>query len=150
MNFLNFIVDESCTAGAHRVFNHHDPEYVKQIMAATQDKGVNVILEMLANVNLDKDLKILAVHGRVAVIGNRARVEIDPRDAMMRETDIRGVMLGQASSDEIRGVHRMVAAGLENGTLCPIINVEMPLGDAAKAHEKVLAGPSHGKIVLVA
>lgn len=40
---------------------------------------MDVVAEMLANVNLDKDLKLLAEGGRVAIIGNRGKIEIDPR-----------------------------------------------------------------------
>ena len=42
------------------------------------------MLEMLANVNLDRDLDVLAFRGRVMVVGNRGRIEIDPRKIMSR------------------------------------------------------------------
>lgn len=56
---------KSC--GAHEVFNHKDKNYLSQIMDATKSAGVDIILEMLANVNLDKDLSLLKQFGRVAV-----------------------------------------------------------------------------------
>lgn len=65
-------------------------------MEATQGQGVNVILEMLANVNLGADLKVLAHGGVVAVIGSRGTVDINPRDLMMREASVVGVM-GQSA-----------------------------------------------------
>src|SRR5689334_14798875 len=65
--------------GAHTVFNHRDADYRAGIFAATGGRGADLILEMLANVNLDNDLDLLALHGRVVVIGNRGRIEIDPR-----------------------------------------------------------------------
>src|SRR5438067_6946880 len=55
--------------GAHGVFDHHASDYVEQILRATDGHGVDLILEMLANVNLGKDLTMLAKHGRVVVIG---------------------------------------------------------------------------------
>ncbi len=55
-----------------------------QLLALTQGRGVEIILEMLANINLGLDLKALALGGRLVVIGSRGRVEIDPRDAMSR------------------------------------------------------------------
>ena len=84
--------------GAHEVFDHRAPDYLAQILEATSGRGVDVILEMLANVNLGKDLTILAPRGRVVVIGNRGRVEIDARDTMSRDADIRGMVLPNTSA----------------------------------------------------
>src|SRR5213083_1042567 len=75
--------------GADEVFDHRAPDHFEQIMKATGGRGVDVIAEMLANVNLGKDLPILAKGGRVVVIGSRGRVEIDPRDTMQRDVDLR-------------------------------------------------------------
>ena len=135
--------------GAHYVLDHHDASYLEKLMDFTQGRGVDVILEMLANVNLAKDLTILAKHGRVVVVGNRGTIEINPRDAMSRDADIRGMTLMNATPDDLRTIHAALRAGLENGTLRPIIEQRMPLADAAKAHAEVLEGNSHGKIVLL-
>src|SRR6185503_3227702 len=71
--------------GAHHVLDHHAPDYFDQLKALTNGRGVDVILEMLANINLAKDLTALAQFGRVVVIGNRGTIEINPRDAMGRD-----------------------------------------------------------------
>jgi NADPH2:quinone reductase len=104
---------------------------------------------MLANVNLDRDLDVLALHGRVVVIGSRGRVEIDPRKTMGRDAAILGMTLFNATRDEFHEIHSGLIAGLENGTLNPAIGKEFPLADAAKAHEAVMQGGAFGKIVLV-
>jgi NADPH:quinone reductase len=135
--------------GAHYVLDHHDASYLAKLMDFTHGRGVDVILEMLANVNLAKDLTILAKYGRVVVVGNRGTIEINPRDTMSRDADIRGMTLMNATPDELRAIHAAIRAGLENGTLRPIIEQRLPLSDAAKAHAEVLEGNSHGKIVLV-
>src|SRR5437660_12882185 len=72
--------------GAHHVLDHHAPDYLDQAVAITGGAGVDVILEMLANVNLGRDLEILAKRGRVVVIGSRGKVEIDPRATMSRDS----------------------------------------------------------------
>ena len=76
--------------GAHHVLNHSTEGYLDELMKLTGGRGVDVILEMLANKNLAKDLTVLAKKGRVVVIGSRGTIEINPRDAMAREADIRG------------------------------------------------------------
>ena len=57
---------------------------------------MDVILEMLANVNLAKDMKLLALHGRVIVIGNRGEITINPRELMARRAMVRGFTLWAA------------------------------------------------------
>jgi NADPH2:quinone reductase len=135
--------------GADEVFDHTEPAYRQAVLERTGGKGVDLILERLANVNLAHDLKLLAVHGRVVVIGSRGTIEIDPRDTMGREADIRGVMLGHASPAELAEAHGAIARGLENGTLVPVIAREFPLAEAPAAHEAVMASGPPGKIVLV-
>jgi NADPH2:quinone reductase len=135
--------------GAHEVLNHREPDYLQQVMPLTGNKGVDVILEMLSNVNLDRDLDVLAFHGRVVVIGSRGRVEIDPRKTMPRDAAILGMTLFNATRDEFHEIHSGIVAGLENGTLTPVVGKELPLADAAKAHEAVMGDGARGKIVLV-
>jgi NADPH2:quinone reductase len=134
--------------GANHVLDHRDPGYLDQIMTLTRGSGVNVILEMLANVNLGKDLTLLAKYGRVIVIGSRGNVEITPRELMKRDADVRAMTLFNATDEELAGIHGALAAGLENGTLRPVVGREMPLADAAKAHVAVLEPGAYGKIVL--
>src|SRR5215510_9872109 len=103
--------------GAHHVLDHRASGYEKQIMDITGGRGVDLITEMLANVNLAKDLTMLApAHGRVVVIGNRGNIEINPREAMAREADILGLTLFAATEAELYEIHAAIVAGLEIGT----------------------------------
>jgi len=134
--------------GADVVVNHRAPDYTDEIMRATNGRGVNVIVEMAAHVNLDRDLTLLARGGRVAVVGNRGRVEIDARQAMGRDAAILGMTLFNVSDDDLVEIHAALTAGLANGTLNPVIGREMPLADAARAHEAIMVPGALGKIVL--
>jgi len=135
--------------GAHHALNHREAAYLDQVMQVTDGRGVDVVLEMLANVNLEKDLTVIALRGRVCVIGNRGRIEIDPRKAMSKEAAIFGVQLGLTPPDDLQRLHALIGAGLENGTLTPVVGKEYPLGDAPKAHAAVMEPGAYGKIVLV-
>jgi NADPH2:quinone reductase len=135
--------------GATRVFDHRSPGYLDEIMKATGGHGVDVILEMLANVNLDKDLALLAHHGRVVVIGNRGRVEIDARQTMAKECDIRGVTYFGGGDAAVLTALAAVQAQVQAGAYVPRVGEAYPLAEAAKAHEAVMAGGGTlGKIVL--
>jgi NADPH:quinone reductase len=135
--------------GAHEVFDHRAPDQFEQIMKATSGRGVDVIVELLANVNLGKDLTILAKGGRVAIIGSRGRVEIDPRDTMQRDVDLRGMVLPNTPPEKLESIHAALVAGLENGTLRPVVGRKFPLAEAAQAHRAVMEPGAFGKIVLV-
>lgn len=135
--------------GAHHVFDHSKPGYSDEIMKATGGRGVDVILEMLANVNLSADLKLLAMNGRVIIVGNRGEININPRDLMARRGTAKGFTLWAATETEQVEMHAAIGAGLENGTLRPIVGKELLLKDAPQAHVDVLAPGAHGKIALV-
>ena len=135
--------------GAHHAFDHTRTGYAEEIMKATGGRGVDVILEMLANVNLATDLKLLALRGRVVVIGNRGEITINPRELMARRAWVRGFTLWAATDVESAEIHAAIAAGLENGTLRPIVGKELPLKDAAVAHQNVMAPGAFGKIALI-
>jgi NADPH:quinone reductase len=135
--------------GAHQAFDHSKEGYLEEILRATGGKGVDIVLEMLANVNLAADLKLLALHGRVMVIGNRGEISINPRELMSRRAMIRGFTLWGATAAESAEIHAAVSAGLENGTLRPIVGKELPLEDAPRAHREVMSPGAYGKIVLV-
>jgi NADPH2:quinone reductase len=135
--------------GAHHVLDHHTPDLADQLMAVTGGRGADVILEMLANKNLGRDLQLVASGGKVIIVGSRGPVEVNPRDAMMREARVIGLMLFNASERELAGIHAALFAGMEDGTLRPVVGQEMPLADAPRAHQAVLAPGAYGKIVLV-
>jgi NADPH2:quinone reductase len=135
--------------GAHQVFQHNKAGYLEEIMKATGGRGVDVILEMLANVNLSADLKLLATNARVIIIGNRGEITINPRDLMSRRASARGFTMWAITPAEEGQIHAGLIAGLENGTLRPVVAKELPLAEAARAHKEVLEPGAAGKIVLV-
>ena len=135
--------------GAHHVLDHGAPGYLDELMKLTGGRGVDVVLEMVANVNLPKDLGIVAIGGRIVAIGSRGTVEINARHAMNRDAAILGMALYHATPAQFTGIHAALVEGLRNGTLRPVIGQELPLGQAPRAHEAVMEPGHHGKIVLV-
>jgi NADPH:quinone reductase len=135
--------------GAHQVFDHSKAGHLEEIMKATGGRGMDIILEMLANVNLSADLKLLAMNGRVIIIGNRGEITINPRDLMSRRASARGFTLWAITPAEETQIHAGLIAGLENGALRPIVGKELPLAEAARTHKEILEPGAAGKIVLV-
>jgi NADPH2:quinone reductase len=135
--------------GAHRVVDHRAGDYLAEVLDFTGGKGVDVILEMLANVNLGRILPILARGGRAVVVGSRGTVEINPRDLMGRDARIIGMSMLTVTPGDAASIRAALHAGMENGTLRPVVGREMPLADAAKAHMAVMESGAFGKIVLI-
>jgi NADPH2:quinone reductase len=135
--------------GAAFVLDHHDPDHFQSALKFTDGRGIDVIIEMLANVNLGHDLPILAEKGRVVVVGSRGEVQINPRDLMLKEAAVVGLLTGSASSDESEEAFEAVESGLLSGNLHPVIETKMPLAQADKAHHAVMEKSHYGKIVLI-
>lgn len=138
--------------GAHYAFNHSAAELAERVghIAEIRGKqGPDVILEMLANVNLAKDMKMLGRHGRIVVIGNRGNVEVNARDIMAKDGAILGMSLPYASDAEKASIYSALEAALEIGVAKPVVSREYPLKDAPQAHKHVMERSSHGKLVLI-
>ena len=135
--------------GAHYVLDHHQDGYLQEAMQITENRGVDVVVELLANVNLGHDLEILATGGRIAVIGSRGPVTVDPRFTMMKEATIVGMTVWGATDKEVRAIYAALGAGLANGTLTPVVGRELPLAEAAQAHHDIMEKKAYGKIVLI-
>jgi len=138
-------------SGAHHVFNHRNPEYTNELLRITGGQGVDVIMEMLANVNLNKDLELLNQFGTVVIIGARGNAEISPRLMMGKDTTVVGMHLGFGTKDQRDWDDMATAlrAGFENGTLNPIIDREYPLEKAPDAHRDIMeSSGAKGNLVL--
>ena len=135
--------------GADHVLDHRAAGHLEETTRITAGRGIDVVVEMLANVNLDKDLQALATGGRVVVVGSRGRVEIDPRGIMSHQASVLGMMLLTIAEADKVEIFAAISAGLRSGTLQPVVGSEIPLAEAARAHHRIMEAPAYGKIVLV-
>uniref|UniRef100_UPI00398EB69F quinone oxidoreductase isoform X1 n=2 Tax=Pristiophorus japonicus TaxID=55135 RepID=UPI00398EB69F len=135
--------------GAHKTFNHRETGYIDKIKNYTGGHGVNVIVEMLSNVNLSKDLQLLSNGGRVIIVGCRGSIEINPRDTMAKESSIIGIALGTATKEDRLETAAAFFAGMEAGWLRPVVGPEYPLEKVTQAHEDIMKGSgTAGKMIL--
>lgn len=135
--------------GARVTLDHTQPGYLDDIQSITGGAGLNVIVEMLANVNLGHDLEVLATGGRVVVVGSRGTVQVNPRDLMSRDAAVVGMAMPNTGDEEYARLHAEIGAGLRNGNLRPVIAERYPLEKAPAAHEHVMSPGAKGKIVLI-
>ncbi|XP_042213746.1 quinone oxidoreductase-like isoform X1 [Homarus americanus] len=121
--------------GADAVFNHREKQYMAQL---EQGEKFDVILEMLANVNLGKDLTLMSPRGRTIVIGSRGTVTIDPRLLMGLESSVMGVALLTATPDEWKDLTAGVVEGIKAGWVKPIVDKVYTLEEAGNAHHDII------------
>lgn len=140
--------DAVAAAGAHHVVDHTDPDHLAEVARLTGGQGPHLVIEMLADRNLDGDLGVLACYGRVVVVGSRGSLDFAPRLTMAKEADIRGMALWNAPEDAWAAASRGVADAVATGTLVPVVGRTYPLAEAALAQRQLLELPARGKVVL--
>ena len=136
-------------AGAHHVIDHRDETHVAQVREITGGRGADVIVEMLANENLERDLDALAPFGRVVVVGSRGSLTFTPRLTMGKDATVVGMTLWNVPPADLASIHAALGAALESGVLRPVVGDTIPLAEAARAHAEVLSRRARGKLVLV-
>lgn len=134
--------------GADHVFDHTDVGHLDAIREVTGGSGVDVIIEMLANVNLENDFSALAMFGRITVVGNRGSIQFTPRLAMTKDATIYGMSLFNSSKADREAIHSAIFQGLTTGYLAPVSGQSFPLSEAARSHQELTEGRSLGKIIL--
>ena len=82
------------------------------------------------------------------MIGNRGRIEIDPRLTMGKETAILGTTLWSTTPEEYTQIHAALVAALESGVLRPVVGRELPPRPGGRGASGDPRGPRGGKIVL--
>lgn len=134
--------------GADHVLDHTDETHFAQVNEFTSGRGVDVVIEMLANVNLERDFEALAMFGRIVVVGNRGSLEFNPRVTMGKDATIYGMALFNAPRSDFDQIHEAVFKGLTDGYLTPSISKTFELEDAPTAHREVMESKANGKIVI--
>lgn len=134
--------------GADVVFDHTDEDHLGDIREFADGKGVDLIIEMLANVNLERNFEALAMFGRIVVVGNRGSIQFTPRLAMTKDATIYGMSLFNSPQSERETIHAAIFDGLNDGALKPQISRTFALDEAPAAHHSVIEEKGLGKIVI--
>jgi NADPH2:quinone reductase len=150
--------DEKCRAcealGAEKGINYRSEDFVAVVKAATEGKGVDVILDMVAGAYVEREIECLADDGRLAIIallgGSKATVDLG--QLLRRRLTITASTLRPRSiafkADIVAKLRQHVWPLLESGKIKPVIYKVFPLEEAAHAHALMESSAHTGKIVL--
>ena len=140
--------------GAVKGINYRSQDFVEEVKAATDGKGVDVILDMVAGDYINRDIKCLADEGRIVIIAllGGVKATVDCGQILRRRLTITGSTL-RPRPVEFKGqiaasLRERVWPLLDAGTVKPIVHATFPLENAAQAHAMMEAGDQVGKIIL--
>jgi putative PIG3 family NAD(P)H quinone oxidoreductase len=140
--------------GADAGINYREEDFVERVRALTDGRGVDVVLDVVGGPYLDRNLRALAVEGRLVVIGLQggAKAELDLGRLLARRLSVAASTLRARSVAErvplMERLRAEVWPGFADGSLRPVVDRVLPLRDAAEAHRVLEAGEHVGKIVL--
>lgn len=147
---------EACLSlGADLAINYKNEDFVEAVKAATQGRGVDLILDMVGGAYLHRNLDSLAVEGRLVVIAlmGGADADINLATVMSRRLTLTGSTLRSRSIEQkasiVQTLSQLVWPRLSNGDLRPVIHARYPLSDAAEAHRVMESSTHIGKLLLV-
>lgn len=140
--------------GARKVINYKTQDFGDVVREATDGKGVDVVLDMVAGSYIERDLNCMAYEGRLAIIavqgGAQASFNV-ARMMMHRQTIVASTLRAQsvaAKAAMAAALRERVWPLLDAGKVRPVIYKTFPLGQAVQAHTELEGGQHIGKIVL--
>jgi putative PIG3 family NAD(P)H quinone oxidoreductase len=140
--------------GADVAVNYNDADFVAAAKEATGGAGVDLVLDYIAGPYLDRNLKALAVGGRLVVMGlmGGAKAELNLGLVMMKRLQIIGSTLRARPNEEkaaiVEGFLARFGKALEQGAIGPVVDHVLPLAEAAEAHRRMQKSDHFGKLVL--
>lgn len=140
---------EILEAGADHAMDHLTDENQEDLMELTDGKGPDVIIEMLANKNLDRDTKVINKFGRIVVVGNRGTLEFNPSNLMKNEANITSVNVGYMTDEDFDAAMIAILDFLDKEQIQPLIGKKFTLDQVKEAHRHLMGGPVNGRTLLI-
>lgn len=134
--------------GAEHALNHINQDNLQELLNLTDGKGPDVIIEMLANVNLQIDLEMINQYGRIVIVGNRGSLDFNPRMIMAKEADIKGMAIWNFRPEEYQEALSAIHGFLKSKLIKPIVGELIPLAEASRAQAEIIDSKSLGKMIL--
>ena len=140
--------------GADHAINYRTQDFVAEIARITGKRGVDIVLDMVGGDYIEKNLKCLALEGRLVMIAflHGGRVEVDWRHIMMRRLTVTGSTLRASPAERKAAIAGSLRENvwplLESREVKPVVHRVFPLAEAAAAHALMESSQHIGKIML--
>jgi NADPH:quinone reductase-like Zn-dependent oxidoreductase len=133
--------------GADYAIPHITEENKTQLLTLTNDNGPDVIIEFLANQNLEIDSKIIADFGRIIIVGSRDTIEITPRNLMTNEATVTGMTVASPSKKDMQEMQHGVIGLLNIEAIKPVIGNQFTLDEGTEAHKSLMNSSGNGRTI---
>lgn len=151
--------DEKCAAcvklGAEAAINYRSQDFVEEIKRLTEGRGVDVVLDMVGGAYFARNLRTLAMDGRlvlIAFLGGSKVENLDLTPIMVRRLTVTGSTMRPRTTAQKAAIaaelREKVWPLLDKGACAPVIHATFPLAQAADAHRLLESSAHIGKIVL--
>ena len=144
-----------CTRmGADRVINYKEQDFAADLWQHTAKRGVDLILDMVGGDYVERNLRTLALEGRLVIIAflEGSKVTADWRHIMMKRLTVTGSTMRASPAARKAGIARALREKVwplfADGRLASVVTEVYPLADAPKAHALMESSAHIGKIVL--
>lgn len=141
-------------AGADLSINYRTQDFVKEVVSATDQKGVNIILDMVGGDYMQRNINCLAVDGRLVQIAflQPSKTEVDWIGLMVKRLTFTGSTLRPRTAVDkaqmANELHEQVWPLLQQGKCLPVVHQVFDLSEAKQAHELMESSTHIGKIML--
>ncbi|XUL89439.1 NAD(P)H-quinone oxidoreductase [Streptomyces galilaeus] len=149
-------LDYCAELGADVLINYREQDFVAEVARATGGAGADVILDNMGAKYLDRNVQALAVNGRLAIIGLQGGIKAElniaallGKRAAISATSLRARPLGEKAAI-VAAVREHVWPLIASGQVRPVVDRELPMNEAAAAHQVVEDSGHIGKVLLVA
>jgi NADPH2:quinone reductase len=140
--------------GADEAINYRDQDFVAEVMRLTDKRGVDVILDMVGGDYMARNLKSLALEGRLVQIAflQGSKADLDLMPVMLKRLTVTGSTLrARPAADKARlaaALRERIWPLLAQGRMLPVIEAQWPLEEAAQAHRRMESSAHIGKLML--
>lgn len=135
--------------GADHAMDHISEDNKEEVLNITNDQGPDVIIEMLANANLETDMQVIVKYGRIIIVGSRDTIEVNPRNLMTSEAIVTGMTFTYPTQKEMKEMQYGVNALLEIGAIRSLIGNEFTLDEPVEAHKSLMESSGNGRTIFV-
>lgn len=134
--------------GADFAIPHVTEENKDQLLELTNGKGPDVIIEFLADVNLEIDTKIITAYGRIVIVGSRGTIKFTPRNIMSTDASVTGMSFINLRKDEAKEMYHGVKALVAKGLVKPVIGRKFNLNEIREAHKHLMGSSGDGRTII--
>jgi NADPH:quinone reductase len=132
--------------------NYVTHDTVEEVMRATNNAGVNLVVDSVGGTTLQSSILSLGYRGRISMVGAAGRepMRVDVSTMMHAQRQLTGVFLGaEITGDRLHNLVQSLVDQAGRGEYEVVIDSSYPLSEAAAAHAYIESRQAVGRVLLI-